>query len=169
MGTTMKSASAEAVTHGTIVIKRTYDASPKRVFQAFADPAIKRRWFVEGEGFETSEYSHDFRVGGREHGRFSTKVDGSTPVFLNDTTYFDIVENERIVFAYSMSNAERKPFSASLATIELRAHNKGTELVFTEQGAFFGNGAAQIASREGGWGELFTALERELARAAKAA
>jgi uncharacterized protein YndB with AHSA1/START domain len=161
---------ATAITHGTIVLKRTYDASPAHVFKAFADPAIKQRWFVEGEGFEMSEYSHDFRVGGREHGRFATKADGSTPVFHNDTTYYDIVDNERIVFAYVMSDGDKTPFSVSLATIELRAKAaKVTELVFTEQGAFFGDGAAQLKSREDGWNELLTALAREIARAAKAA
>ena len=34
-----------SVTHATFVIDRTYDASPARVFGAFADPAAKKRWF----------------------------------------------------------------------------------------------------------------------------
>ncbi len=168
--TTSKTAAAAAITHGTIVLKRTCEASPAHVFKAFADPEIKQRWFVEGEGFEVAEYSHDFRVGGQEGGRFATKADGSTPIFHNDTTYYDIVENERIVFAYAMSDADKTPFSVSLATIELRAKAaKTTELVFTEQGAFFGDGEAQITSREEGWGELLTALGREIDRVAKAA
>ena len=33
-----------SVTHATFTVERTYDASPARVFNAFADPAIKRRW-----------------------------------------------------------------------------------------------------------------------------
>lgn len=169
MSSKSKTAPTPAITHGTIVVKRTYEASPAHVFKAFADPAIKQRWFVEGEGFELSEYSHDFRVGGREQGRFATKADGSVPVFHNDTTYYDIVENERIVFAYVMSNADKIPFSVSLATVELRPKAKATELVFTEQGAFFGDGDAQIKSREDGWSELLAALGRELGRLERAA
>ena len=41
-----------SVTHATFTLERTYDAPPAKVFKAFADPAIKRRWFVEGEGWE---------------------------------------------------------------------------------------------------------------------
>lgn len=170
MSTSTNKTAGTPVTHGTIVLKRTYPASPAHVFKAFADPEIKQRWFVEGEGFEVSEYSHDFRVGGQEHGRFATKADGSVPIFHNDTTYYDIVDNARIVFAYVMSDANKVPFSVSLATIELRAKAaKSTEVVFTEQGAFFGEGEAQIKSREEGWSELLAALEREIARVAKAA
>jgi dihydrofolate reductase len=34
------------VIHDTFVIERTYPASPARVFAAWADPAVKSRWFV---------------------------------------------------------------------------------------------------------------------------
>jgi uncharacterized protein YndB with AHSA1/START domain len=37
--------SARSVTHATFSIERTYDASPRRVFAAFADSAIKAPWF----------------------------------------------------------------------------------------------------------------------------
>ncbi len=35
-----------SVTHATFVVERLYDASPARVFAAWADPAAKRRWFT---------------------------------------------------------------------------------------------------------------------------
>jgi len=44
--------------------------------------------------------------------------------------------NRRIVFAYTMSMGDRR-FSSSQATVELLAAGKGTDLIFTEQGAFF--------------------------------
>lgn len=37
------------VSHGTFTIERDYDASPARVFAAFANQATKRRWFAEGK------------------------------------------------------------------------------------------------------------------------
>ena len=40
-----------SVTHSTFVIERSYPTTPERVFAAFADPAKKRRWLAEGEGF----------------------------------------------------------------------------------------------------------------------
>ena len=46
----------QAVTHSTFSIERVYkNASPQRVFTAFATPATKRRWFAEGEGWSLAE------------------------------------------------------------------------------------------------------------------
>jgi uncharacterized protein YndB with AHSA1/START domain len=158
---------AKPLTHATFVVKRSYDASPKRVFSAFADPEVHDRWFVHGDGWKVAEYSHDFRVGGQEHGRFAQSAGGAA--YHNDTTYYDIVENERIIMAYAMSDGDKKPFSVSVATVEFRVKGTGTELVFTEQGTFIGDGDAQVKAREDGWKELFNALGKELNRSVRAA
>ena len=55
---------------------------PARVFFAFADKATKRRWLIEGEGWEIYEFSADFRVGGGDMSRFSYK---GSPEIRNDT------------------------------------------------------------------------------------
>ena len=44
-----------SIAHGTFVLERTYPASPARVFRAWADPSIKKRWF--GGGFLREYYS----------------------------------------------------------------------------------------------------------------
>jgi hypothetical protein len=41
--------------------------------QGFRDPAAKRRWFIEGEGWDVESYESDFRVGGLETSRFRFK------------------------------------------------------------------------------------------------
>jgi uncharacterized protein YndB with AHSA1/START domain len=146
-----------SVTHATFTLERTYDAPPAKVFKAFADPAIKRRWFVEGEGWDVEEFTTDFTVGGRERSRFRFR--GGAPI-RNDTTYHDIVPNERIIFAYTMTIGENR-ISASLATFEFKPEGGRTKLVFTEQGAFL-DGLDKVESREGGWGGLLDALGRAL-------
>ena len=40
--------------HSTIVIDRTYDASPSRVFAAWSDPEALLRWGSAGEGWESA-------------------------------------------------------------------------------------------------------------------
>jgi len=148
-----------SVTHNTFVIERSYPTTPERVFAAFADPAKKRRWFAEGGSSGPKEFEMDFRVGGSEHSR--SRMRDGTPL-ANDTSYHDIEPNRRIVFAYTMSVGGRR-ISASLATVELLASDKGTDFVYTEQAAFFeGSDGPQI--REAGWSWLFEQLEKELTR-----
>ena len=66
--------------HATFVIERTYAASPARVFAAWADPAVKARWFNGPSAWQSQGYVLDFRVGGREHLR--TGAPGGSPVSL---------------------------------------------------------------------------------------
>ena len=146
-----------SVTHATFTLERSYDAPPSKVFKAIADPALKRRWFAEGEGWEVDEFTGEFKIGGFERSRFRFK--GGT-LIRNDTTYHDIVPNERIVFAYTMTIGENR-ISASLATCEFKTSGTGTQLVFTEQGAFL-DGLDSVGPREGGWKELLDALGRAL-------
>lgn len=146
-----------SVTHASFTLERSYDAPPAKVFNAFADPAIKRRWFAEGEGWEVEAFDVDFRVGGHERGRFRFR--GGAPI-RNDTTYHDIVPNERIIIAYTMTIGDDR-ISASLATFEFKPRGAGTTLICTEQGAFL-DGLDSVEPRKGGWRELLEALGRAL-------
>ena len=145
------------MTHGTFVIERNYPVAPERVFAAFSDPAKKHRWFVDDEASGVEDFGMDFRVGGVERKRFSNKYG----VFTNDTVYLDIVPNRRIVFAYTMSMGDRR-FSSSQATVELLATEKGTNLIFTDQGAYF-EGSDGPKMRQDGWQVLLESLAKELA------
>jgi uncharacterized protein YndB with AHSA1/START domain len=153
---------SQKVTHSTFVIERNYAASPERVFDAFADPAKKRRWFAEDKGMAIEEFELDFRVGGTERARYrmleGTPFPGAS--LGNDTSYHDILPGRRIVLAYTMSLGDRR-ISASLATIEIVPAGKGTDLIFTEQGAYF-EGSDGPHMRENGWRELLDKLEKEV-------
>jgi len=153
-----------SVTHSTFVIERNYPAAPERVFAAFADTAKKRRWYAEGKNHEVEEYEMDFRVGGVDRARYRFKEGTPFPgvALSSETRYQDIVPNRRIVIAYTMTLADKR-FSASLATVEFLPANKGTDLIFTEQGAFF-EGADGPQMREEGWRKLLEQLATELAR-----
>ena len=146
-----------SVTHATFVVERTYDASPARVFAAWADPAAKARWFGDPEQ-GVSEFELDFRVGGREFNRGT--VEGQSYTF--EARYQDIVPDERIVYAYDM-HTEGQRISVSLGTVELEPDSDGTRLTYTEQGAYL-DGLDTPEQREQGTGGLFDALAEELAR-----
>ena len=148
--------------HDSFTVSRSYKSNIDRVFQAFADPTIKRRWFAEGPGFVLDSYALEFRVGGKETGTFRVdNPDFKSDEIRNDTYYFDIVEGERIVYGYSMSNAGT-PFSASLATILFeREEHGGTKLTLHEQIAFF-EGADGVKMSETGTRQLLEMLAKEL-------
>ncbi|PZR08917.1 MAG: polyketide cyclase [Archangium gephyra] len=149
------------VLHASFTIERTLAKhSVDRVFEAFKNPEKRRRWFVEGEGFTIHDYTLDFRVGAREGGSFSF---GDGPTVTNDTYYLDIVEPQRLVFAYAMT-VGGKPLSSSLTTIQFEKHGAGTKLTYTEQGAFIDGTPDDVKNREAGTGELLGALEKELNR-----
>src|SRR5579863_4589052 len=124
------------VTCSTFTIERTLAAPPDRVFAAFADVTLKTQMLASAEGEEVGEgLGHDefdFTVGGRERFEFSEE-DGRKMRY--DATYYDIVPNQRLVYAYEMY-ADGARISVSVASIELLANENSTTLIWTEQGAF---------------------------------
>lgn len=154
-------ANEHSVAHAQFTVERVYAATPAQVFAAWADPAAKSRWFIAGKGWDLTEYEHDFRVGGREHGSFRRKA--GEPLYCNEVRYFDILPPHRIVMACSMAR-DAVRISASLLSVQFIAEGGGTRLRLTEQGAFLDRQDSSDA-REQGWKDLLTALENELSSA----
>jgi len=150
------------VPQSTFQIEKLFPQPKERVFAALQDPTKKRRWFAEGDGFELQSYELDFRVGGFERTFFRPK---GGPPMTQEAYYFDIIPNERIVFAYSMTIAGA-PLSASLGTMELSSTELdsgklGTRLLYTEHTAYLDGNDGSVSRREG-TEQLFVALAREL-------
>jgi uncharacterized protein YndB with AHSA1/START domain len=145
--------------HSTFVIERTYAARPEKVFRAFSDPAIKKKWFGAPPGWNKGVSSFDFREGGIESDKGGGPPDGPSHDF--DCRYYDIVQDQRIVYAYDMMLGANR-ISVSLTTVELRAQGDGTVLTLTEQGVYL-DGYDDAGQREEGtrWllGELAKVVE----------
>jgi len=154
----------QSVIHNTFVIERSYPTTPERVFAAFSDPAKKRLWFAEGKNHDVEQFEMDFRVGGRERARYRFKAGTPFPgtSLSHDGSYQDIAPNRRVVIASTMALGDKR-ISASLATFEFLPTEKGADLIFTHQGAFFED-ADGPEMREAGWRKLFGQLAEELGR-----
>lgn len=150
-------AETRAALHSTFHVERDYPQSPARVFRAFADKDMVRRWRVEDDGCDVHEFTFDFRIGGHEISRFSF---AGGPEIRLDAEFQDIVPDQRIVFAYRMGIGPN-PFSASLTTIELMPSGTGTHLVYTEQVAML-DGSDSAQGREEGCRLLLEKLAAEL-------
>jgi uncharacterized protein YndB with AHSA1/START domain len=140
-----------SVIHDTFTIERTYPAAPGRVFAAFASQEAKATWGGTGSPEpapdEPGVSEFDFRVGGRE--RFGNLYQGVTYRF--DARYYDIVPDQRIVYAYEMY-ADDARISVSVATVEFAKAAEGTRLTLTEQGVYLDglDGAEAPSLRRGG-------------------
>ncbi len=141
-----------SVLHASFTLDRTYAASPARVFAAWADPNLKRRWFAGGDE-QVQEYRLDFKVGGREFA--SGLIPGGEGSFTYDAQYQGIVPNERIVYTYDMHLGKPR-ISVSLSTVELTADGTKTVLTHTELGAYL-DGLDNPKDREEGTVQLLAA------------
>jgi len=141
--------SAPTTSHGDFTIDRVYDAAAQDVWAAWADPAVKARWFIGPEGWAEAERTLDVRVGATEilRGRFAHN-DFET---LFTARYHLVEPGARLVYVYDMHLAGRH-HSVSVATVEFIADGARTRLRFTEQVTFVDgtDGREGTASRQRG-------------------
>jgi uncharacterized protein YndB with AHSA1/START domain len=148
-----------SVTHSEFTIERDYPQRPAQVFAAFADPALKERWFANPGNWSDAEWDLDFRVGG---GELSAGGAAAGRHNLFRSRFHDIVDGERIIYSYDLFHDGRL-ISVSLTTVEFGPSvNGGTSLRFTEQGVFF-DGAIAADERKHGSGKLLDRVGRFLA------
>ena len=148
--------SDRSTVHSTFAIERTYEAAPARVWQTWADPAEKRRWFGP-QGPAKAEHELEFRVGGLE--RMTVQI-ARRALYKFIARFQDIVEGERFVHTYEMYLDDAR-ISVSVATVVFEAVGDGTKLTMTEQGVFL-DGLDTPAEREHGTGEMLNTLARHL-------
>lgn len=148
-----------SIRHYDFTIERHLRQRPKQTFRAFADPDLRQRWFGVPDSWSDTEWSLDFRVGG---GEVNAGRDQGGTHHLFRSRFHDIVDDNRIVFAYDLLLDDRLT-SVSLTTVELLREGAGTHLVFTEHGAFFDD-LEEPAEREHGTGLLLDGLEAFLVR-----
>ena len=147
-----------SVVHSTFTIERTYAPPPARVFAAWADPAQKGRWFGGGTDDAPVDLVVDFRVGGKE------QIRGDDAYVVR---YHEIAPDERIVFTYDLSFGGPL-VSVSLATVEFHTAGAGTQLTYTEHGAFL-DAIDDPELRKNGTGGMLDELGRWLERQAATA
>ncbi|WP_370617164.1 SRPBCC domain-containing protein [Mumia qirimensis] len=142
---------ATDVRHDTFTVTIDVPAPPTRVYEAFADPDVRRRWFrLPGRD---ATYEHDFRVDGGESARstFQT-LDGATERVAYDSRFVNLVPARQIVLTYE-THVDDVLRWTSLVTVALAPEGDGTTLRWTEQVAFVtptGDGAHDLPHVRGG-------------------
>jgi len=145
--------------HGTFTLKRTWAASPARVFSAWADPQIKSQWFAgPSEQWDLIRRSIDFRPGGIEvlEGRF--KKSGLVSLF--QARFHVIEQDRRLVYDYDLHRGDTF-HSVTLSSLTLEPEGRSTRVSYTEQIVFL-DGKDGTASREHGTALQFAEIEKAI-------
>ena len=148
--------------HNTFTIERNFPWRKARVFSAFSQPALKRRWYAEGD-HEIEEFHMEFRSGGSERFRYRFReghpIAGS--VIANESVFQDIAEETRIVMTGRMS-LNGKPILVGVTTIEFADGENGTDVTLTHQGTYIDwpDGVKMI---EMGWNHLMERVKTSVA------
>jgi uncharacterized protein YndB with AHSA1/START domain len=145
-----------AIAHATLVMERTYNATPARVFAAWADVDARRRWSAPADNIRIEYEAADFREGGRD---ISRCIEPGNDDYVATVNYLDIREDQRIVFAEDVTHANKR-VSAALISVELSAKNGATALSLTLQIASFDE-AGMEAGYQFGWSAALDNLAKE--------
>jgi uncharacterized protein YndB with AHSA1/START domain len=142
----------DEIKHESFTITRTFAKCRAHVWSAWSDRDKKWRWLT-GATETSPDYVMDFRVGGSERSAFTSPMGKHE----NHTTYFDIRDEEHIVYAYSMS-VNGRVHSVSVATVTFADDGGGTRMTYAEQITMIGpsDGAE---GRQHGWNALFDKVE----------
>jgi uncharacterized protein YndB with AHSA1/START domain len=147
----------QSILHTNFVINRQFKAPPKRVFSAWGDPEIKRRWSDCHAGLSDNDYSLDFRPGGIEMHRV---VYPNGAVQRIEKRFFDIVPDARIIFGYDIQ-LDARCLSVSLVTVQFEPNRAGTRMLMTEYIAYL-DGHEDLEARIRGTNDGLDRLDLEL-------
>jgi uncharacterized protein YndB with AHSA1/START domain len=109
-------------------LERTYAAAPTRVFDAWTDPEVLRRWWAAAPDWECPEAVVDLRVGGRYRLSMRT-TEGETHVVGGE--YTEVERPARLAYTWAWEQGDGEE---SQVTVEFRPDGDGTTVVITHAG-----------------------------------
>jgi uncharacterized protein YndB with AHSA1/START domain len=144
-----------------IHITRFYDAPVNLVWEAWTDPAQVAQWWGP-RGFTITTHSKDLRVGG--HWAYTMHGPDGTN-YENKTLYFEVIENERLVYDHG-GNDERPPLfrvTVKFSQETGRTRMDMTMTVASKEAAEQTRQMIKGASGESTWDRLAEYLEKNIA------
>jgi uncharacterized protein YndB with AHSA1/START domain len=146
------------IAHATLIMERTYNASPERVFAAWENLDARIRWSAPAPHITIRYEAADFREGGRDVSRC---IEPGNADYVAIVHYLDIARDARIVFAEAVSHGNTR-VSAALISVELTPAGAGARLSLTMQIASF-DGSKMEDGYQFGWNAALDNLGKEFA------
>jgi uncharacterized protein YndB with AHSA1/START domain len=138
-------------------LSRRFGASRERVFDAWTNPEVLKRWWAAGEDWDTPEAEVDLRPGGRY--RLSMRDPGTGDIHTVGGEYSEIRRPERLAYTWAWEGTPGQMGDETLVEVDFVEHGNGTEVVVTHSG--FAN-AELRGMHEHGWNACLDNLERRV-------
>jgi uncharacterized protein YndB with AHSA1/START domain len=135
-------------------LERTFAAAPERVFDAWTNPEVLRRWWAAAPDGDTPVAEVDLRVGGS----YRLQMRGPQGEFTVSGRFEEITPPHRLVYTWAW---EEMPPMDTLVTVEFHGEGDGTRVVLTHTGL---PGEESRAQHEHGWHAVLDSLERRVLR-----
>ncbi len=111
-------------------VVRHFNASAARVFDAYTQPAMIRRWLLGPPGWSMPECEVDLRENGAY--RYLWRMDGGTAEFGSEGVFLEISAPHRIVQTQRMFGALAGPMAEEVrCTVEFRDEPGGSVMTTT--------------------------------------
>ncbi len=132
-----------------VIVTRTFQAPPERVFAAFENPAEMGKW-MGGHGARTEVHTLEVHEGGAVLVQMSWDNGMSIKLY---GTFQRVKKPSLLQFTWAMEGDDA---NKGVVTVEFRPQGTGTELTLTHEGL---TGRAQAQSKAG-WNGWFDQLQR---------
>lgn len=111
-------------------VRRRFDASPEKVFTAFARADLVARWLTPSPDISLTVLKFDFREGGSY--RFAYHIPGSATVVVGGS-YNVITPPSRIVFSWVIEPPDEHAGIQSEVSVAITQDGNGSELVIRHE------------------------------------
>lgn len=140
-------------------LTRRFAAPRERVFDAWTDPRLLRRWWAALQGWETSRAEVDLRPRGRYV--LSMRDDASGAIHTVAGEYVEVRRPERLSYTWTWEGEpqEMRGSERTLVLVEFAEDGGGTRVDLTHRG--FADGHIRDLHGEG-WAGCLDKLERRV-------
>ena len=136
-------------------LSRRFDAAPERVFDAWTDPALLRRWWAAQPDWDSPAAEADARPGGRYRLSMTDTSSGVTHTVAGE--YVEVARPERLVYTWQWEDMPNA--SDTRVTVEFHPDGDGTRVELHQTGFSSDEDRDQHAH---GWNGCLDNLDRRI-------
>jgi uncharacterized protein YndB with AHSA1/START domain len=141
----------------TLVISKTFNASPEEVFRMWTDPIEVAKWYGP-EGFTNEIHSFDLREGG-EYSLTMKGPDGNGHLLKGTFTTIDAPKKLVFTWQWASGDMAASDGAPTVVTVDIKPMGDTTEMTMTHAG-FVDEQTKENHNK--GWSSSFVKLEKLL-------